>query len=73
MSLWPKIAGVSNMLLISSLELTTLTSGRFFLASRPRKVMVRTVVIPKVIRSEVASLLSQNGTQEMTTIKIHGP
>ena len=53
--------------------MTTLTSGRFFLASRPRKVMVRTVVIPRVIRSEVASLLSQNGTQEMTTIKIHGP
>ena len=49
------------------------TSGRFFLASRPRKVMVSTVVMPSVILSEVASLLSQNGTQEMTTISMQGP
>ena len=35
--------------------------------------MVRTVVMPREILSEVASLLSQKGTQEMTTISMQGP
>ena len=49
------------------------TFGRSFLASSPMKVMVRTVVMPREILSEVASLFNQNETQEITTSSMQGP
>lgn len=49
------------------------TLGRSVLASSPRKVIVKTVVIPRDTLSAVASRFSQKETHDKTTNKIQGP
>lgn len=49
------------------------TFGKSVRASNPKKVIVKTVVIPNDTRSAVASRFNQNETQDSTTSSTHGP
>lgn len=49
------------------------TFGKSVRASKPKNVIVKTVVMPSDTRSAVASRFNQNDTHDSTTNSTHGP